>query len=71
LLFDTTPGGSGLSQSISEKLDHVLIVAERILQDCDCDGDSSCYSCIRNYRNQSRHEHLSREKALQFLRELI
>lgn len=71
LLFDTTPGGSGLSQSIAEKLEQVLIAAERILESCECESDSSCYLCIRNYRNQSRHEHLSRTKGSEIIKELL
>ena len=71
LFFDTTPGGSGLSQSIAEKLEHVLIAAERILESCECESDSSCYLCVRNYRNQSRHEHLSRKKGHELIKELL
>lgn len=71
MLFDTTPGGSGLSQGIAERLEDILISSLRIVQACNCDLDSSCYSCLRNYRNQGKHEHLTRRNALFFLRELL
>lgn len=70
LLFDTTPGGSGLSQGVAHQLSLVLPEAQRVIENCTCDPDSSCYSCLRNYRNQSRHEHLSRNGALLLLAEI-
>jgi hypothetical protein len=72
MIFDTTPGGAGLSQAINARFKEVFRDGLRIVQNCkDCTEDSSCYSCIRSYGNQSRHEHLSRGGAIQVLSALL
>ena len=38
---------------------------ERVLGNCGC--DSSCYGCLRSYRNQFAHSHLNRKQALEIL----
>ena len=64
MIFDTTPGGAGLAQALNERLEEVLDAALRLASNCqDCTADSSCYSCIRTYGNQWRHEHLTRQSA--------
>lgn len=71
MIFDTTPGGAGLAQALNERLEEVLDAALRLAYDCqDCTVDSSCYSCIRTYGNQWRHEHLTRQSALEVLTEI-
>lgn len=67
-IFDTTPGGAGLSQALNLRLVEALALARDLVQNCtNCSLDSSCYSCIRTYTNQWRHEHLTREAALAVL----
>lgn len=71
MLFDTTPGGAGLAQAADERLEDVISEAIKLSLDCqDCSEDSSCYSCIRTYGNQWRHEHLTRMSALAVLKVL-
>ena len=71
MLFDTTPGGAGLAQAADERLDDVISEAIKLSSECqDCSEDSSCYSCIRTYGNQWRHEHLTRLSALAVLKVL-
>ena len=63
-IFDTTPGGIGLTLSISQRLNEILELATRIADECsNCREDSSCYACLRNYSNQRRHDHLIRSLA--------
>jgi ATP-dependent helicase YprA (DUF1998 family) len=63
-IFDATPGGIGLTLSISERINEILELAMRIVNDChNCREDSSCYACLRNYGNQRRHDHLIRSVA--------
>jgi hypothetical protein len=62
--FDTTPGGTALTHSISERFDEILEMATRIATEwSNCDEDSCCYSCLRNLSNQRRHDHLFRSLA--------
>jgi hypothetical protein len=71
MLFDTTPGGAGLAQAADERLGDVITEAIKLSLECqDCSEDSSCYSCIRTYGNQWRHEHLTRMSALAVLKVL-
>ncbi len=73
MIYDTTPGGAGLSQMIDERLQEILAEALRIVSNCpDCNTfDTSCYACLKSYNNQALHEHLTREGALLVLQELI
>jgi len=71
ILFDNTPGGSGYVKSVSGGESFKEIVAQSIalVRDCTCggkDGDSACYSCLKNYNNQRVHDDLSRGLALRY-----
>jgi superfamily II DNA or RNA helicase len=70
MIFDTTPGGAGVANMANERLDEILSEGINIVKNCTCDLDSSCYSCIRSYNNQWRHEHLTRASALEILSQL-
>lgn len=44
------------------------------MQQCDCggqDGDTSCYSCLRNYYNQKYHDKLKRFYVVDFLKKIL
>lgn len=68
VLYDNAPGGAGLviqleqEEVFSQMLDSSCL---RVKGDCGC--DSSCYGCLRSYRNQFAHPHLSRVSALNVL----
>jgi ATP-dependent helicase YprA (DUF1998 family) len=72
MIYDTTPGGAGLSQLIDERLHLILNEALRIVKNCvDCTTlDTACYACLKSYNNQAVHEHLTREGAMLVLNEL-
>jgi hypothetical protein len=71
-IFDTTPGGIGLTLAISQRLMEILRVAVQISNDCpNCQPDISCYICLRNYGNQRRHDHLARNVARDLILELL
>ncbi|MFD3707121.1 DEAD/DEAH box helicase [Nocardia sp. NPDC058658] len=64
VLFDTVPAGAGASKQIAAQLDLVLrAAAERVTQ-CDCGVETSCYGCLRSFRNERFHDKLTREGAL-------
>ena len=64
-IFDTTPGGIGLAVAISERLDEIFAQAIKVVKDCpNCDENSSCYTCLRSYSNQRKHDHLTRVSAM-------
>ncbi|GAA3749380.1 hypothetical protein HDA32_001144 [Spinactinospora alkalitolerans] len=71
VIFDTVPGGAGGSRRIAESFDLVAAEAMRRMRDCDCGYETSCYGCLRNYRNQTVHDRLQRGTALEVLEALI
>lgn len=76
IIFDNTPGGSGHAKRIDSatNLEGVLRTALSIVDNCSCggeEGDSSCYFCLRNYRNQRHHNDLKRKYAVDFLRNVL
>ena len=69
VLYDNAPGGAGLVDRLARD-DAVFgyaleSAARRVAGGCGC--DSSCYGCLRSYRNQFVHERLDRARARGFL----
>ncbi len=76
ILFDTVPGGAGHVKRILEKgvLKAVVRCSLEQLKRCGCGGerkDTSCYGCLRNYRNQFVHDRLRRDYAIEALNRLL
>ena len=68
VLYDNVPGGAGfVAQMEQESIFEEMLrnARERVQGNCGC--DSSCYGCLRSYRNQFAHPHLNRKNALNFL----
>jgi ATP-dependent helicase YprA (DUF1998 family) len=71
MLFDNVPGGAGHVKRINEEIDTVFQTAyERVKHEC-CGPETSCYECLRNYRNQPYHDELKRGVALNFLEQVL
>jgi ATP-dependent helicase YprA (DUF1998 family) len=71
VLFDTVPGGAGGALRIARSFPAVLAAALQRVARCECGEETSCYGCLRNFRNQTFHEHLRRGDALTFLSPLV
>ena len=67
VLFDNVPGGAALVHRVSESLPLVFRAAWERVNKCECDENTSCYQCLRNYYNQYYHEQLRRGLARDFL----
>ncbi len=68
VLYDNVPGGAGLVAQLEKErvFAKVLDAAkERVRGNCGC--SSSCYGCLRSYRNQFAHTQLNRLRALEIL----
>ena len=68
VLYDNVPGGAGLVVQLEREkvFDEMLCNArERVQGNCGC--DSSCYGCLRSYRNQFAHPHLDRNRVREIL----
>lgn len=71
VLFDTVPGGAGGALRIAKSFDVVLATALARMDRCECGPETSCYGCLRNFRNQPFHDQLRRGDALAFLERLV
>jgi len=67
IIFDTVPGGAGAAKRIAQNLEIVFEAALARVADCDCGPETSCYGCLRNYRNARHHDVLSRQGVLDFM----
>ena len=69
ILYDDVPGGAGFVARLSREeifAEALYRARERVAGGCGC--DSSCYGCLRSYRNQFVHSVLDRYKALRFIK---
>lgn len=74
ILYDNVPGGAGLVARLEEPamLQKCLAVAQkRVSGICGCGEDTSCYGCLRHYRNQFAHQHLKRGLVNRYLMHLL
>lgn len=60
VLFDNVPGGAGHVSRVAGHLRTVIDAAHRRVADCLCGRETSCYRCLRGFRNQWRHDELRR-----------
>ena len=70
VVYDTVPAGAGNALRVARSLDAVLAGALERVENCDCGEETSCYGCLRNYRNQWLHDLLRRDRALKILRSI-
>jgi hypothetical protein len=75
ILFDDVPGGAGHVKRLAESrgtLKHLLeTTRDKVKGDCGCGEETSCYGCLRNYRNQFCHDELKRGLVKRFLERLL
>ncbi len=71
ILYDTVPGGAGHVERIHNKLYQVAASALEKVSSCECGEDTSCYNCLRNYRNQFYHDDLQRGMAMKLLEVIL
>ncbi|HNB50471.1 MAG TPA: DUF1998 domain-containing protein [Anaerolineales bacterium] len=71
VLYDNVPGGAGHVRRIADNLlETVRGAYERVRSDC-CGPETSCYECLRNFRNQPYHDLLKRGLAKDFLEKWV
>lgn len=74
ILYDNVPGGAGLVARLEreEVLQECLEIARKRVSNCSgCGENSSCYSCLRSYRNQFAHQYLQRGPVMHYLEALL
>ena len=71
ILYDDVPGGAGHVKRIHTNLRLVMETAMQRMESCECGQETSCYNCLRNYRNQFYHDLLQRGSAADSLRRIL
>ena len=73
ILFDDVPGGAGHVKRLTDRsaiLESLRAAFDRVAH-CECGEETSCYACLRNYRNQWCHDLLKRGQVAAFLKQLL
>jgi ATP-dependent helicase YprA (DUF1998 family) len=70
-LYDTLPGGAGFARQAGELKDRLFDRALQVLTCCPDRCDSSCYRCLRSYKNKLDHFLLDRHIAAALLNYLL
>ena len=65
------PGGAGHALHLARHLPQTLRAAYDVVANCECGPETSCYSCLRSYSNQQRHNDLIRGAAQEVLGTLL
>ncbi|MBR0749136.1 DUF1998 domain-containing protein [Bradyrhizobium japonicum] len=70
-VYDTLAGGAGFSPQLAHSAKELFETALQILEECPADCDSSCYRCLRSFRNKIEHRLLDRKLGAQFLKHAL
>jgi hypothetical protein len=70
MIYDPMPGGSGLLDQIIEKWEDIISAGVDALRNCKGNCETSCYDCLRTYRNMFYHQNLDRHEAVNLLEDL-
>lgn len=73
IVYDNVPGGAGLVARMEDKSifeDALMAALNRVSGQCGCGEETSCYGCLRSYRNQYLHDKLIRGQVLKYLSKL-
>jgi hypothetical protein len=71
ILFDDVPAGAGHVRQLAENLPTVLESALERVANCECGLETSCYRCLRGFRNQRLHDGLRRGAVAELLAQLL
>ncbi len=66
VIYDDIPGGAGHVKRLlnMKKFEEALKLSKNKISNCTCDIKTSCYNCLRNYKNQAHHRNLTRKGAI-------
>lgn len=74
VLYDDVPGGAGLVSRLEEpRMLRMSLEAalDRVSGRCGCSEDTSCYGCLRSFRNQFAHQQMQRGPVRTYLEALL
>jgi len=70
-LYDTLPGGAGFSTQLIDRSVELLQRALSSIKACPENCDSSCYRCLRSFKNKFEHTLLDRHVGAELLEYLL
>jgi ATP-dependent helicase YprA (DUF1998 family) len=70
-VYDTLAGGAGFSPQLAGQGPRLFEEALKILKICHASCDTSCYRCLRSYRNKIEHRLLDRKLGEQLLQHAL
>ena len=70
-LYDTLPGGAGFSAELANSGVDLIQASHSLLKECPENCDSSCYRCLRSFKNKIEHSLLDRHIGAQLLEYLL
>ncbi|MBN9038825.1 MAG: DEAD/DEAH box helicase [Rhizobiales bacterium] len=70
-LYDTLAGGAGFSPQLAPRGRELFELALQLLELCPEQCDSSCYRCLRSFKNKLDHALLDRFVGAQLLRHVL
>lgn len=70
-LYDTLAGGAGFSPQLAPRGRELFELALHLLEHCPERCDSSCYRCLRSFKNKLDHALLDRFVGAQLLRHVL
>jgi ATP-dependent helicase YprA (DUF1998 family) len=71
IIFDNVPGGAGYTKEVPIQLDKILHTISERLKECSCGPETSCYGCLKNYKNQFAHDVLKRGLVIKALEKAL
>jgi len=70
-LYDTLPGGAGFSRQLADRGPELFQRALTIMKTCRENCDSSCYRCLRSFKNKFEHGLLDRHVGAELVEFLL
>jgi hypothetical protein len=70
LIYDPMPGGSGLLEQMLSRWQELISTAKELLSGCVQGCETTCYACLKTFRNQFHHDLLNRHEALALMADL-
>lgn len=70
-LYDTLPGGAGFAAQLAPRSEELFRHALKLVKCCPEDCDSSCYRCLRSFKNKFEHGQLDRHIGAELLEYII
>ncbi len=70
-LYDTLPGGAGFSSQLADRGSELFQLALDIMETCPERCQTSCYRCLRSFKNKFEHMLLDRHVGMELIRFLL